>query len=323
MWCKETVSHKKKLLASLLKAPLTQLAQTLAPQWDNPEQLNQTLQASLCRLPHCQLLYAIDTGGSQLSANITRSSTDNTWRGQDLSARPYLQGILPYKGMILSAAYLSQRSMQPCITAIQAVNRDGQLLGFIAADFHIKDLPNMNGTSLQRLQQLRTDSSPGSKPGDRTHRLSAADQHIDSLVSILTTLIQEHGVFHCSLHFERACVGLWSLDDPFDYQVYSIADVLKPELFLRYPKRSYERQLQLAHDKVPQVLSQLKALRQADDTIYLHSGSVNIVNGRISLTFSCDDTQYLDADEFLNHELTHWLDDDNDNRKIANPSTPN
>jgi hypothetical protein len=323
VWCKETVSHKKKLLASLLKAPLAQLVDHAYAQWDNTEQLNQTLQASLCKLPHCQLLYAIATTGVQLSANITRHSVDNTWRGQDLSARPYLQGLLPFKGMTLSAAYLSQRSMQPCITALQAVIKHDQLLGFIAADFHIKDLPNMSGTPLQRMQQLRTDSSLAGKQTYKTHDLGSADQRIDSLLQVLATLMQEHGVFHSTLHFDSACVSLWSLADPLDYQVYSVEEVLKPELFLHYPKRSYERPGQLAHDKIPQVLSQLKALRQSDDTVYLRSGSVNIINGRIGLTFSCDDTQYMYAEEFLNHELTHWLDHDNLSNKITNPTTPN
>ena len=323
MWCKETVSHKKKLLASLLKAPMAKLAGQACTCWDNTEQLNRTLQASLCKLPHCQLLYAIATAGNQLSANITRNNIDNTWRGQDLSARPYLQGILPFQGMTLSAAYLSQRSMQPCITALQAIVEADRLLGFIAADFNIKDLPNMSGTPLQRMQHLRTGNSLAGQQSDKAHDRSPADHHIDSLIQVLATLMQEHGVFHSTLHFDSACVSLWCLDDPLDYQVYSVAEILKPELFLRYPKRSYGRPSLLANDKVPQVFSQLKALRQSDDTVYLRSGSVNIINARIGLTFSCDDIHYMDAEEFLNHELTHWLDHDIFNNKTANPTTPN
>ena len=323
MWSKDTVSHKKKFLASLLKAPLAQMASQAAVCWDNAEELSQTLQAGLCKLPHCQLLYAIDTAGRQLSPNITRNGIDNTWRGQDLSTRPYLQGLLPYRGMTLSAAYLSQRSMQPCITAIQAVPLNDRLPGFVAADFHIKDLPNMVGTALQRMQQRQIEPGrlgPHSNP-PRSHSL--VDHNIDYLIYVLSTLMQEHGVFHCTLHFASACASLWSLDDPLNYQVHSVGELLNPELFSRYPKRSYDRHTQLELDRIPLVFAQLKALRQSDDTVYLRSGSVNIINGRIGLTFSCDGSHYMSAEEFLNHDLTHWLEHDTSTENLINTSTPN
>lgn len=323
MWSKETVSHKKKFLSSLLKAPIEQLARNGATCWDNAESLTQALQNSLCKLPHCQLLYAIDTEGRQLSANITRSGIDNTWRGQDLSARPFLQGILPYKGMILSAAYLSQRSMQPCITAIQAVRADDRLLGFVAADFHIKDLPNMTGTPLQRMQQYRAGSNPAKKQNAQPRSQSPVDHNIDYLIYVLSTLMQEHGIFHCKLHFASACASLWSVDDPLNYQVLSVGELLNPELFLRFPKRSYDCHTQLEVDKVPLVFAQLKALRQSDDTVYLRSGSVNIINGRIGLTLSCDGSQYLSADEFLNHDLTYWLEQETLPENLNTLTTPN
>ncbi len=323
MWSKDTVSHKKKLLASLLKAPLTQMANQAAMCWDNAEELAQTLQAGLCKLPHCQLLYAIDTAGRQLSPNITRQGIDNTWRGQDLSSRPFLQGILPFKGMTLSAAYLSQRSMQPCITAIQAVRQEDRLPGFVAADFHIKDLPNMSGTSLQRMQQIHSKPIQQGYPSAPVRNHSQVDHNIDYLIYVLSTLMQEHGIFHCMLHFNSACASLWSVDDPLNFQVHSVGELLNPELFSRYPKRSYNRHTQLELDRVPLVFAQLKALRQSDDTVYLRSGSVNIINGRIGLTFSCDGSRYLNAEEFLNHNLTHWLDHDTLSEKFFNTPTPN
>lgn len=322
MWFKETVSHKKKFLSSLLKAPLEQLARNCATQWDTAELLTQTLQAHLCKLPHCQLLYAIDTEGRQTSANITRSGTDNTWRGQDLSARPYLQGILPFKGMILSAAYLSQRSMQPCITALQAVRKDDRLLGFIAADFHLKDLPNMSGTPLQRMQQYRSDADQQNRQNQQRHS-SAVDQNIDYLIYVLSTLMQEHGIFHSNLHFGSACASLWSVDDPLNYQVHSVEELMNPELFQRYPKRSYDRHTLIEADRIPVVFAQLKVLRQSDDTVYLRSGSVNIINGRIELTFSCDGSHYLTVDEFLNHDLTYWLGQSTLAQTLAENATPN
>lgn len=323
MWSKDSVSNKKKFLASLLKAPLAQMAGEATASWDNVEELTRILQTGMCKLPHCQLLYAIDTAGRQISPNITRTGIDNTWRGQDLSARPYLQGIVPFKGMTLSAAYLSQRSMQPCITAIQAVRQGDRLPGFIAADFQIKDLPCVSGTTQQRVQQGGGKPIQTGRHSGPAHSHSPVDHNIDYLIYVLSTLMQEHGIFHCTLHFASACAGLWSVNDPLNYQVHSVEELLNPELFSRYPKRGYDIHTRLDLDKIPLVFAQLKALRQSDDTVYLRSGSVNIINGRVGLTFSCDGTHFMSSEDFLNHELTHWLDHDSFGKKVINTSTPN
>ena len=55
------------------------------------------------------------------------------------------------------------------------------------------------------------------------------------------------------------------------------------------------------------VLRQLKALRFADETIYLRAASLNIVNGKLGLNFSCDGTHYLNYDEFLDQGLDFWF----------------
>ncbi len=42
-----------------------------------------------------------------------------------------------------------------------------------------------------------------------------------------------------------------------------------------------------------------QALRLLDTTIYLRTASINIFNGMISLTFSCDGSHVMCHDEFL------------------------
>mgnify|MGYP001194491257 CR=1 FL=1 len=323
MWFKESVSQKKKLLAGLLKAPMEQLGQHGPALWHDADELSRVLQASLCKLPHCQLLYAIDINGRQLSPNISRHGVDNTWRGQDLSARPYLQGNLPFKGLVLSAAYLSQRSMQPCITAVQAVRDGERLLGFIAADFHIKDLPNTPASGLQRgWQSYRGDPAIRGTVFMQTRTHSSVDENIDYLIYVLSTLLQEHGVFHCKLHFSSARCTLWSAADPFSYRVHTVEELMNPELFLLYPKTGYDRRAAIEADRLPVIFAQLKALRDADDTIYLRSGSVNIVNALVGLTFSCDGSHYMNVEEFLNHDLSFWL-GQTASQPDSNTTTPN
>lgn len=299
----DTVSHKKKFLASLIKAPFDQLAISCGPVWGNPDDLTRHLQQDLRKLPHCQLLYAIDTHGKQVSANISRQLIDNTWRGQDLSDRPYLRSNLPFRGMTLSAAYLSLRSLQPCITAVQAVHHQDTLLGFIAADFTIKDLPEMSAPALRRL--LRQ-PSPG-QMGKASRICSSADDHIDYLNYLLITLMQEHGIVQFNLHYNSARCALWSTDTPLHYELYSVEELMKPEIFNRYAKQPYCKEASLDPDKIPFILAQLKTLREANSTNYLRSASLNIINEMICLSFTSDGTEYIQATDFLNQELSQWL----------------
>jgi hypothetical protein len=55
------------------------------------------------------------------------------------------------------------------------------------------------------------------------------------------------------------------------------------------------------------ILKGMRELRLADDVIYLRSASINIFNGMISLTFSCDGSHYMRYDEFLEKNMAFWL----------------
>jgi len=44
-----------------------------------------------------------------------------------------------------------------------------------------------------------------------------------------------------------------------------------------------------------------------DETLYLRSGMLNIFNGLIGLTFSCDGSHYMPWDEYLDKNLGFWL----------------
>ena len=55
------------------------------------------------------------------------------------------------------------------------------------------------------------------------------------------------------------------------------------------------------------MFAQFKALRFADETIYLRSCSINIMNGMLGLTFSCDGSHYMPVEEFLDKDLSFWF----------------
>jgi hypothetical protein len=51
----------------------------------------------------------------------------------------------------------------------------------------------------------------------------------------------------------------------------------------------------------------MRQLRLVDETLYLRSASINIFNGMISLTFSCDGTHYMSWSEFLDKDMSFWV----------------
>jgi hypothetical protein len=44
-----------------------------------------------------------------------------------------------------------------------------------------------------------------------------------------------------------------------------------------------------------------------DETIYLRSGSLNIINGIVGLNFSCDGSHYMPVEDFLEKGGDFWF----------------
>lgn len=59
--------------------------------------------------------------------------------------------------------------------------------------------------------------------------------------------------------------------------------------------------------QIRRVLESFRDLRFADENIYLRIGSINVYNGMVGLTFSCDGSHSIFADEFLQKGLLFWL----------------
>lgn len=306
---RHVVGRKKSLLGAILADPLQWLADNTASVWSQPEQMDWVLQDAFNVLPYCHLLYALDRSGRQLSANVGPASRSQTERGQSLLNRPYLEGCQPYQGFILSKAYISRDRGQPCVTAVQAVRNGDELLGFIAADFDVASLPATAPPQPERSgwQQFRGD------PAIRDHLFlqrrvrSPMDERSDEVLAILDALMRYHGVFHGKLHFSSSRMTLWHIDDPCNYRLHGGEDIANPDLCMAYRRRDYPTHAALSAGRIALVLEQFKALREADDTIYLRAGSLNVINGMVGLTFSCDGAHYMHVEEFLERELAFWL----------------
>lgn len=109
--------------------------------WFNRDRLDRLLAQYIGVLDGCQLIYAVDEGGRQVSSNIHTDSIDVGAYGQDLSRRPYAVSLSVLNnaashGAFACNTYTSQVTQGPCVTVMYGVTSESSLLGFIAADFY-------------------------------------------------------------------------------------------------------------------------------------------------------------------------------------------
>lgn len=305
----EIVARRKQDLAERLAGPLDNLARICASLWWKPAQLDQALVEGRPGIPHCHLLYALDSSGIQVSANAGEDGPAFELRGQDLSERPYLQDNRPSQGPSLSASYLSAATGTPCITALYPVRHGPQLLGYLAADFHLHEVAGQLGNQGPDAShgQFRGDPAIRGTLFQQQRHPSRLDQHCGAVFDILEALLRRHGIFHTKIHFSSARATLWSVDDPYTYRIHGVDELLDPELCLAYPPRPYPERATIPPDQIRPILQRFRELREADDTVYLRSASLNLINETVGLTFSCDGSHYMAAEAFLALGLDYWL----------------
>ncbi|MGB0712636.1 MAG: hypothetical protein ACPGUC_03650, partial [Gammaproteobacteria bacterium] len=105
--------------------------------------------------------------------------------------------------------------------------------------------------------------------------------------------------------------------DPFVYRILTMDELADPDIVLAYPRRPYFHRAIVPRTNIGRVFELFKALRFADPTIYLRSASINVVNGKIGLNFSCDGTHYLNHDEFLAKGLEFWFGEEDFPQTVA------
>ena len=283
---------------------MEQLAKKCAAIWPEKAALDRILQEGLASIPLCRLVYALDPSGIQISANVSAQGLSERFYGQDLSLRPFMSNVLPSRGFIMSDVYVSRGTERPTVTAVLAVLKDDKVAGFIAADFDLRDLPlsDKPSTASPTWRQIKGDPSIRQTVFMQQRAISDLDQHIDDVIATIDELMCERGIFHVQIHFSSSRATLWLMDDPFSYQVHVLDEIINPAVCLSFRKQAYPARATVRPEQVRRVLEKFKQLRMADNVIYLRSGSLNIINGIVGLTFSCDGSHYIPADEFLSEE---------------------
>ncbi len=156
--------------------------------------------------------------------------------------------------------------------------------------------------SRQRLQ-LKGDPSIRRFVFDQTRSESLFDRRYDELIDRVEELFLFYGVFHVQIHMSTSQVTVWLLDDPFNYRVLAGEEIFNTANRTRSPHLSYPDEASISTGQIRPLLQRFKDLRFGDDTVYLRSGSINVMNGCLGLNFSCDGTHYVDHKEFLGSGL--------------------
>lgn len=305
----ESVAQQREALANLLREPLALAAEACSRAWPSRGGLNAALTHALPTMPACKYLYALDTQAIQLSDNISREGLIETDYGRDRADRPYMREAVPNQGFLLTQAYISLRAKRPSLTAIQIVrDDDGRVLGFVGADFDLRDLPITAKLYDEPTywRQIKGDPAIRSAVFHQTRSDSQMDLHLDTVLGVMEELMTDRGVFHGKLHFSSSRATVWLVDDPYRYRLLDIQALTNADTCLIYPHVDYPANALVPKDKIRPVLDALRALRFMDETFYLRAGSLNIFNGMVGLTFSCDGSHYLPWDEFLGKGYDFW-----------------
>ena len=113
-------------------------------------------------------------------------------------------------------------------------------------------------------------------------------------------------MFQCQIHFSSSQAVIWTIDDPLRYRILDQQALTDPDICLLYPSRPYPVDARIPRSEITRILNAMQGLRKVDMTIYLRTASINIYNGMVSLTFSCDGSHYMHYDEFLAKGASFW-----------------
>jgi len=306
----DAIRQHRLRLEHLLRQSLQPIARQCATNWPDASHLDTVLTRLLGTIPCCRLIYVVDTRGRLISSNVGHTGVDNSARGHNLEGRPYLAGIGDGSVFIMSNVYISRVARYSCITALHRIcNPDGDTLGYVAADFDLRDLPQLQQAAETPAlwRQIKGDPAIRGMLFQQQRVSSAMDARLNQVNDIINELITERGVFHAKLHYSSSRATLWLNSDPRRYRIHVLEEVMDPSVCLAYPRASYPADAVVSPDEVRTTLDRFINLRLGDSVIYLRSASVNIINGLVGLNFSCDGTHYLPLPEFLQKDQQFWF----------------
>ncbi len=305
---KDCIFRQREELARMLREPLALLADKCRPAWSDRDQLNSVLLGGFSSIPYCTYLYVLGSDAIQISDNVAQSGIVPGHYQRNRGDRPYMKESMPAWGFLLSDAYINQVARRPSLTALQVVLSGAGTQGYLGADFDLSGLPVTSALYHESdvWRQVKGDPAIRGHLFQQTRIESPMDGNMKNALSILEELLTERGVFQCQIHFSSSQVTIWTIDDPLRYRILDHEVLTDPDICLLYPPHPYPDDATIARSDIARLLSAMQVLRTVDTTIYLRTGSINVFNGMISLTFSCDGSHYMRYDEFLAKGQSFW-----------------
>lgn len=150
---------------------------------------------------------------------------------------------------------------------------------------------------LPRPLQVRGDPSVREFLFQQTRVESDFDRYIDRVLDIAARLLTESRIFHLIVHFSSNQLTCWPNSDPYRYQVHLGPEVLTAGFTERFAVAPVMPPIVPAA-ALTGILGEFKRLRFKDPNIYLRNASINVVNGIIGMSFSCDGSHYLPYEDF-------------------------
>ena len=150
----------------------------------------------------------------------------------------------------------------------------------------------------KRWLQIKGDPSVRRFLFEQKRETSVFDQRIDELMDVVESFLTLHGVFHAKIHFSSTQLTCWFYHDPYRYRVFIGDEIFQPGFLDRFAPAVYAEKPLINADQVRPVLEEFRRLRTTDETVYLRNASINLINGLIGMTFSCDGSHYISHDEF-------------------------
>ena len=183
-------------------------------------------------------------------------------------------------------------------------------MGQLGAEFDLRGLPVTSALipgAGHDWRQVKGDPAIRGTLFQQTRAESPMDRNMQNALSILEELLTERGVFQCQIHFSSSQATIWTIDDPLRYRILD-QEVLHGSGHLpALPVAAVSRRCQdTAGRDHPDSGRHARRCAMVDNDIYLRTASVNIFNGMVSLTFSCDGSHYMRYDEFLAKGATFW-----------------
>ena len=306
---KDSIHRQREELAGLLRDPIETVAQQIMPLLDNRQKLENMLLQSFASIPYCHSLYVLDTNGVQVCDNIGCDGLVAGYYQIDRSQRPYMNEVVPVWGFLLSDAYISLHHHRPYLTALQILRTEQGVLGYLGADFDLRDLPVTSEIyqEPESWRQVKGDPAIRGLLFEQTRVESLMDKNIDQAFVILEEMLTQRGVFQMLIHFSSSQATMWMNNDPYRYRILDVDALNDPDICLVYPSEAYPDEALIPAEHISAILETFKKLRLSDENIYLRSASINLYNGMISLTFSCDGTHYMPYEEFLQKNTEFWF----------------